>query len=140
MPNCLPKISFALSALLLVCLAAQDGEGPYFITYDHHMEEPGNLELGINPVVGTTRNGNAFLASWTELEYGTKGWWTTELYLEGQATRHDSTVFTGFRFENRFRPFLREYWINPVFYIEFEDINGASKTMQTVVGFDTQDD
>ena len=38
-----------------------------------------------------------------ELEYGTKAWWTTELYLHGQTTAHQSTVFTGFRFENRFR-------------------------------------
>ena len=32
-----------------------------------------------------------------EFEYGVKAWWTTELYLDGQTTFHDSTVFTGFR-------------------------------------------
>ncbi|MHB8655953.1 MAG: hypothetical protein ACYDA9_18980 [Terriglobia bacterium] len=135
------KTTFALVvAVLLVCIKATGGEGPYFVTYDHHMEEPGSLEVGANPVLGKPKNGNPFLASWTEIEYGVKGWWTTEFYLEGQTTRRDSTVFTGYRLENRFRPLLEEHWINPVLYVEFEDINAASKTLQEVVGFDSQAD
>ena len=126
--------------LLALSFPMKAGEGPYFITYNHHMEEPGNLELGINPILGKPRNGNPYLASWTELEYGTKGWWTTEFYVEGQSTRHESTIFTGFRFENRFRLLMREHRINPVWYVEFENINAASKTMQEVVGFDSQFD
>jgi len=51
-----------------------------------------------------------------------------ELYLDGQSTSKESTVFTGYRWENRFRPLLREHWINPVLYVEFENINGADKT------------
>ncbi len=129
-----------LLAVGIIPLPLDAGEGPYFVTYDHHMEEPGNLEVGINPVIGKPRNGNTFLGSWTELEYGTKGWWTTELYVEGQTTRRDSTVFTGFRLENRFRPLAGEHWVNPVLYVEFEDINAANKTLQEVVGFDSQFD
>jgi hypothetical protein len=127
-------------AFFALSLSLKAGEGPYFITYDHHLEEPGNLELGFNSSVGKPRNGNPHLASWTELEYGTKGWWTTEVYLEGQSTRHDSTIFTGFRLENRFRLLMREHRVNPVLYVEFENINAASKTMQEVVGFDSQFD
>lgn len=135
------KKHFAFAvALLFACITAAAGEGPYFVTYDHHMEEPGSLEVGANPVFGKAKNGNPFLASWTEFEYGTKGWWTTEFYLEGQKTRRDSAVFTGFRLENRFRPLIRDHWINPVLYVEFEDINGANKTLQEVVGFDSQSD
>ncbi len=115
-------------------------ERPYFITYSHQMEEPGALEIATNPVLGTQREGGDFLAAWTEFEYGVKGWWTSELYLAGQTTRHDSTVFTGFRWENRFRPMLREHWINPVLYFEFEDINSADKTLLEVVGHDVEAD
>ena len=64
------------------------------------------------------------------------GWWTSELYLDGQATAHEATTFTGFRLENRFRPLMREHWINPVLYAEFEDINAADKTILEVVGND----
>lgn len=127
-------------ALLMLCaaysVAAPAQERAYFITYNHQMEEPGSLEISMNPVFGTQRGAGNFLASWTEFEYGAKGWWTTEFYLDSQTTRHDSTVFTGFRWENRFRPFLREHWINPVLYVEFEDINGADKTLLEVVGHD----
>jgi hypothetical protein len=103
------------------------------------MEEPGNLEIGVNSVQGKPHNGNLFLGAWTELEYGTKAWWTTEFYLEGQATQHESAIFTGFRLENRIRPFSGEHRVNPVLYVEFEDTS-ANKTLQEVVGFDSQDD
>ena len=69
-----------------------------------------------------------------------KGWWTTEVYLDGQATAGESTVFTGYRWENRFRLFMREHWINPVLYTEFENINGADKTLLELVGTDGNDD
>jgi len=115
-------------------------ELPYFITYTHHMEEPGNLEIATNPVLGMTKGVNRFLGSWTEIEYGAKAWWTTELYLDAQKTWRDSALFTGYRFENRFRVFMHEHWINPVVYAEYESINGADKTLKEVVGFDTKDD
>jgi hypothetical protein len=134
-------MSAALTALaLLFCGGAYAQDRSYFITYNHQMEEPGSLEISVNPVIATQRGGRSFLASWTELEYGVKGWWTTEVYLDAQSTRRESTVFTGVRWENRFRLLWREHWINPVLYVEFEDINGADKTMLEVVGHDGEAD
>jgi hypothetical protein len=131
----------ALTALAsLFCGGAHAQDRSYFITYNHQMEEPGSLEISVNPVLGTQRGGQSFLASWTEFEYGVKGWWTTEVYLDAQSTRRESTVFTGVRWENRFRLLWREHWINPVLYVEFEDINGADKTMLEVVGHDGEAD
>ncbi|MGC1616081.1 MAG: hypothetical protein WA736_15450, partial [Candidatus Acidiferrum sp.] len=69
-----------------------------------------------------------------ELEYGAKGWWTTEVYLSGQTTQNDSTVFTGFRWENRVRPLLRQHFINPVLYMEYEDVNGADRSFLEITG------
>jgi hypothetical protein len=121
-------------------LPAAAQERPYFITYNHQMEEPGSLEIGVNPVLGTQREGGGFLAGWTEFEYGVKGWWTTEIYLDGQATRHDGAAFTGYRWENRFRVLMQEHRINPVVYVEFEGVNGADKTLLEVVGNDVESD
>lgn len=133
---------FLCSVLLLVAaiipLSAQ--ELPYFVTYSHHMEEPGSLEIETKVAAAKPRDGNRFGASALELEYGARAWWTSELYLEGQTTAKESTVFTGFRFENRVRPLLREHWINPVIYAEFENINGANKSLLEVVGHDGNDD
>src|SRR5438270_726929 len=86
----------------------QNGEGgqesPYFVTYDHYLEEPGNLEVEYFSTFGPQHGGNDFHAFWAELEYGVTAWWTTELYVDGQTTFGDSTLFTGVRWENRFRP------------------------------------
>lgn len=106
------------------------------MTYTHQMEEPGNLELSLKSVTGAPSGGNAFLGAAMEFEYGLKGWWTTEVYLDGQATGAESTIFTGYRWENRFHVLAHEHWINPVLYVEFEDINGADKSLLEVVGND----
>ena len=79
------------------------GERPYFITYSHQMEEPGNLEIATRNVTVKPAGGSRFLGLVTELEYGITAWWTTEVYLDAQSTRGDSTLFTGYRWENRFR-------------------------------------
>lgn len=119
-------------------LSAQ--EKPYFLTYDHHMEDPGDLEVSFSPVFGFPRTVKRFAGASTEFEYGATPWWTTEFYLDGQSTWRDATVFTGFRWENRFRPLRGEHWINPVLYLEFENINGADKSLLEVVGHDTEED
>ena len=140
------RVIFPRSAvLLLACvwflpMAAHAGDRPYFITYDHTMEEPGNLEIEASGLTGQPKGGDIFTSGLTEFEYGAKGWWTTEFYLDGQTTANQSTIFTGYRWENRFRMLMKEHAINPVFYVEFEDLNGADKTLKEVVGFDGQED
>ena len=135
------RFSILLPLMLLAFgHSAQTQEKPYFVTYDHYLEEPGSLEISFNPLFGTQRAGNNFFAAWTEFEYGATAWWTSEFYLDAQTTLGDSTVFTGFRWENRFRPLQHEHWVNPVLYAEFEDINGADKTLLEVVGHDVEAD
>jgi len=45
-----------------------------------------------------------------------------------------STVFTRWRFENRYKPLKREHWINPVLYLEYEDLNEASRIQKEIEG------
>ncbi len=115
-------------------------ESPYIVTYDHYLEEPGSLEVEYFSTFGTQRHGNDFDAFWTEFEYGTTAWWTTELYVDGQTTFNDSTIFTGFRVENRFRLLQREHVVNPVLYIEYEQTSGADKIVKEVEGHDVESD
>ena len=127
-----------LSFLVMLCflLPAADGEeAPYFVTYDHQLEEPGNLEIATSSTMGVPRTGEKFyFAPYVEFEYGVAGRWTSELYLEGQSTWNDSTIFTGWRLENRFRPLKREHWINPVLYLEYESLNEGSRIQKEIVG------
>ena len=119
-------------------LAAQ--ERPYFVTYDHFLEERGNLEVAVNSTFGTQRAGGNFNAYWTEFEYGATAWWTTEFYLDGQTTFGDSTIFTGVRWENRFRPLKREHFINPILYVEYEHKSAADKILKEGEGHDVEAD
>ncbi len=124
-----------LSLLILSAAALHAGEAPYYVTYSAQMEEPGNLEVAFDQVAASD-----FLSSIMELEYGVQTWWTTEFYLDGQATSGQGALFTGWRIENRFRPWMGEHRINPVLYVEFEDLNGADKSFKEVVGHDVADD
>src|SRR5439155_7453190 len=140
-----PTRFLSFSLFLTVCFtlfppAPQAQEKPYIVTYDQFLEEPRSLEVEYFSTFGTQRDGNEYHSYWTELEYGATAWWTTEFYLDGQTTFHDSTVYSGFKWENRFRPLKHEHWINPVLYFEYEDINGTDKTLKEVVGHDVESD
>ncbi len=128
----------ALGVLCLIAfpIFAIASDAPYFVTYSHQMEEPGSLEIAINEVSARPDGGNRFFNHLTELEYGATAWWTTELYLSGQGTVHEGALFTGWRWENRLRPFAGEHWINPVLYLEFNNSNGADKSLKEIVGHD----
>ena len=136
------KLISALCLLALAILAtpAAAQEWPYFVTYSHALEEPGNLEVEFKGVQATPKFGNAFSSGTIEFEYGATAWWTTEVYLSGQHTSNDSTVFNGYRWENRFRPLLREHFINPVLYVEYENLNSADRGLLEIVGHDSISD
>jgi hypothetical protein len=136
------KTNRALIGLLLLNLlpafawAQERIPTPYFITYDHYMEEPNTLGIDSTAVQGQAHDINTFIGGITEFEYAPQKWWTTELYLDWQHTQHEGALFTGFRLENRFRPLLEEHRINPVLYVEYEHITAADKTLKEIVGFD----
>jgi hypothetical protein len=135
-----PAFFFLLLAPVIFPSSALGQESPYIVAYDHYLEEPGNLDVEYFSTFGTQRGGNDFHAFWVELEYGATAWWTTELYLDGQTTFHDSTLFTGFRWENRLRPLKHEHFINPILYVEYENKSGADKILKEVEGLDVEPD
>lgn len=131
---------FVLACSSLFCPNSFAQENPYIVTYDHFLEEPGSLEVEYFSTFGTQRAGNDFHAFGAEFEYGVKAWWTTELYVDGQTTFGDGALFTGYRWENRFRPLRHEHFINPVIYIEYEQISEADKIIKEVEGHDVESD
>jgi len=131
-------MKYAFLALLLLPFLRRPAtaqESPFFVTYSDSMEEPGNLDLEFSSTNGIPRTGQqAYVAPYMELEYGVTARWTSEFYLEGQSTVGDSTVFTGWRWENRYKPLARQHWINPVLYLEYEDLNEASRIQKEIEG------
>jgi hypothetical protein len=133
-------LSVWLAVALVGCRSAATQEKPYFVTYSHDLEEPGNLEMETKTALAHPHDSSGYGATAFEFEYGVNAWWTSELYLDGQTTSKQSTLFTGFRLENRIRPLMSEHKINPVLYVEYEDISGADKTLLEVVGHDGEAD
>jgi hypothetical protein len=129
-----------LASYLSFSLLAAAQHRPYFVTYNHEMEEVGNLEINNSNTFGSPPNGNNFYAHQLELEYGATGWWSTAIYLDGQTTSKESSVFTGYRWENRFRLLKEEHLINPVLYVEYAHVRGSDKMMQEIVGHDVEAD
>ncbi len=129
-----------LCFLFFVCLPVHSQEAPYFVTYSDALEEPGNLEIAYRGIQSAPKNANSLNSATLELEYGVKAWWTTEIYLSGQTTQNDSTVFTGFRWENRFRPLMPDHFINPVLYVEYENLNGADRSFLEVMNHNSISD
>lgn len=128
-------VAVLFTALTLVSSPASAQERAYFVTYDHYLEEQGNLEVAIANTAGVPRDHHpVYNAPWVELEYGIRGWWTTELYLEAVTTRRNGRGFTGWRWENRFRPLSSEHRVNPVLYLEYESINEATRIQKEIVG------
>ena len=126
---------FSLLMYLAVSGSSLAQESPFFVTYNHHLEDSGDLELGISSTIGVPRSEQrAYFAPYSEFEYGVTRWWTSEFYLEGQSTSGDSSVFTGWRLENRFRPLVAEHAVNPVLYLEYENINEATRIQKEIVG------
>lgn len=124
-----------LLAFLSLALAATAQDSPNFVTYDHHIEDKGDLEVSTQTTIGLPKRSlPAYWAPLLEFEYGATNRWTTSLYLEGAGQGNDATVFTGFRWENRFLPLKAEHRVNPVLYFEFEDINEASRIQKEVLG------
>ena len=126
------RLVTAAGALLMLGGSSR-AEDPFFVTYTSHMEDKGTLEINSKNITASPQGGYWFGAMALEFEYGATSWWTSELYLDGLTTRSQGTCFTGYRWENRFRPFRERHWINPVIYTEFENINGADRVLLHVV-------
>lgn len=125
----------AFGLLVAFAAPARAQESPFFVTYTHHMEEPGNLDIETSATMGVPRDGQRFyFAPYLELEYGVTPQWTSELYLESQTARGSGSAFTGWRWENRYKVLRREHWINPVLYLEYEQLNEASRIQKEIEG------
>jgi hypothetical protein len=125
-----------LCALVLggVVDTAEAQERPYFVTYSDRLEEKGDLEVSLLSTIGDVKSAPNYVAPWIEIEYGITPRWTTEVYLEGVTINKDASAFTGWRWESRFRPFAGEHFLNPVLYIEYENVNEGSRIQKEIVG------
>jgi hypothetical protein len=132
---------FARSVLALVVastlLATQvyAGNEANFVLYDHHTDDKGETEVNVfgdfsNAVGDEPR----YSAQLFEIERALTDRWEAALYLEGDKINGEDYQFGGWRLESRYRLFEYGAFLNPVLYVEYENLNPDHKYLLDVTG------
>lgn len=125
----------ALLLLPLLSSPASAGNEANFVLYNQNVMEKGEAEIGLlSDFSSVGRDDPNYTAQVLELEYGVTDRWTTAFYLEGNKESGEDYQFGGWRFENRFRVFQGNVFLNPVLYAEYEQLQPEHKYLFEVVG------
>lgn len=129
------KQCVAVSVFVILPSSVWAGNGANFILYNHHTAEAGEKEVMLMNDLGQEPDGTRYAAQMIEFELGVTDSWTSEFMIEGQSTSGEGGYhFTGFRWENRYRPFEYGTFMNPVVYVEWEDLGEDTKYLMEVSG------
>jgi hypothetical protein len=132
------RLARSILALMVGCLFvrhASAGNEANFVLYDHHTDEKGETEVNVfgdfsNAVGDEPR----YSAQLFEIERALTDRWEAALYLEGDKTKDEDYQFGGLRLESRYRLFDYGVFLNPVLYVEYENLNPEHKYLLDVTG------
>ena len=121
---------------------AWGGNNGYFVTYNSDIEK-GEIELMLmNDITAPSefrREDDGFgnyLSHMLELEYAPLDQFATEFMVEWfEDLETGAKKFTGFRWENRYRLFKGRVPLNPMVYVEYEDLDPATRYKMEVSGW-----
>jgi hypothetical protein len=133
-PRRLASIALCLSFAVGAALPAQAGSGANFVLYNQHMAEKGEKEIKLYSDFSYAGLEDGYSAQLLELEYGVTDRWTSALYFEGVKIDGESYDFGGWRFENRVRLFEQSVPLNPVLYVEYEQLEPEHRYKKDVTG------
>jgi hypothetical protein len=132
------RLARSILALMVGCLFvrhASAGNEANFVLYDHHTDEKGETEVNVfgdfsNAVGDEPR----YSAQLFEIERALTDRWEAALYLEGDKIKDEDYQFGGLRLESRYRLFDYGVFLNPVLYVEYENLNPDHKYLLDVTG------
>ncbi len=126
---------FFLGVFAIAPSIVHAGNGANFVLYNHHTAEAGEMEVMLMNDFGQEADGTRYTAQMVEFELGVTERFTTEFMIEGQTTEgSDSYLLTGFRLEGRYRLFDYGTFLNPVIYVEYEDLSEETKYVMEMAG------
>jgi hypothetical protein len=128
---------FALlvASLSLLTHQARAGNEANFVLYDHHTDQTGTTEINLfNDFSNSVGNEPRYAAQLFEFERALTDRWEAALYLEGDQIAGDDYLFGGWRLESRYRLFEYGTFLNPVLYVEYENLNPDHKYLLDVTG------
>ncbi len=125
----------AAVALLAAHGKAWSGNEANFILYDYHTEKAATTSaMLLSDVARDVPGEPSYSAQMLMIEHAMTDRWTTEFMVEGQKTAGEQYQYTGWRWENRFRLFEYGTFLNPVLYIEYENLKPTTKYLMEVSG------
>lgn len=129
-----PAVAAALAMSAMSASGVHAGSGANFIVYNHHTAERGEKEIKLYSDFSDGGEEGRYSAQLLELEYGVTDRWTTSLYFEGVNIDGEAYDFGGWRFENRVRLFDQQVLLNPVLYVEYEQLEPKHRYKRAVTG------
>ncbi|MBI5399653.1 hypothetical protein HZB07_03455 [Candidatus Saganbacteria bacterium] len=139
--NCF-KFLATLSLMMVWLISAVLADTGYLTTYSHHIYK-GELEMMIMTDLTSPSKINheeggqgQYLSQMIELEYAPTDRLALEFMAEGFRDLETGVGrFTGYRYEARFNPFVQKLPLNPTLYVEFEDLDPATRYKMEVSGW-----
>jgi len=126
---------FALMTLVALAQTASAGRGANFVLYNHHTGPAGKKEIMIMNDLGQDPDGSRYMAQMLMLEFAVTNKWENAFMIEGQSTvGEEGYNFTGFRMESHYRLFEYGATLNPMLYLEYEDLGEDTKYLMEVSG------
>jgi hypothetical protein len=128
-------LAIALSAAALPSEPVRAGNEANFVLYDHHTDEKGETEVNIfSDFSNAVGDEPRYSAQLFEIERALTDRWEAALYLEGDKIEDEDYQFGGWRLESRYRLFDYGVFLNPVLYVEYENLNPDHKYLLDVTG------
>jgi len=128
----------ALALMVGACLVgneARAGNEGNFVLYDHHTDEKGETEINVfSDFSNAVSDDPHYAAQLFEIERALTDRWETALYLEGEKIDGEGYDFAGWRLESRYRLFEYGTLLNPVLYVEYENLKTDHKYLLEVTG------
>ena len=114
---------------------ARAGNEANFVLYDHHTDAKGETEINVfSDFSNAVSSDPHYAAQLFEIERALTDRWETALYLEGDKIDGEGYDSAGWRLESRYRLFEYGTLLNPVLYVEYENLKTDHKYLLEVTG------
>jgi hypothetical protein len=129
------SLALMVVASCLFARQASAGNEANFVLYDHHTDEKGETEVNLfSDFSNAVGEEPRYSAQLFEIERALTDRWEAALYLEGDKIGGEDYQFGGWRLESRYRLFDYGAFLNPVLYVEYENLNPDHKYLLDVTG------
>ena len=132
------KSTFLRTSISLCAIAflssAWAGNGANFVLYNHHTEKAGDSAVMLLNDFAQDENNQPYTAQMITIERGMTDRWASEFMVESQKTPGEPYRATGWRWENRYRFFDYGAFLNPVLYVEWENLKTTTRYAMEISG------